>query len=145
MQLPTFREYHIPHVQGVPIEGRRLPLISMRTDEKRRLIEQIAQHIESSGSGVSVEHRWTLSQSDGRSYLLDLGWGAPEDDFRLALAFDPQMNGVPPILELIRETGVAVLTTHPVTDESELADRVGLVVAGLSEGMPPASAATTGT
>lgn len=133
---PEYRQYHIPNVQGVPIEGRRFPVLSMRTDEMRALITRIAEYIESAPDEVPVEHIWRRSATDERSLLLDIWWDQKRDDLHLSIAFDPQLNGVTMTLELIMDTGIAILTPHPVEHEEDLVEGIGLAVAGLDEGLP---------
>lgn len=134
--IPPYRQYHIPNVQGVPIEGRRLPVLSMRTDAMRSQVIRIAEYIEASENPVPVDHTWHRSATDGRSFLLDIWWDQRKDDLHLALALDPELKGVTMILQLIRDTGIVIVTPHPVINEDDLADSVGLAVAGLDTGLP---------
>lgn len=135
-KAPEYRQYHIPNVQGVPIEGRRFPVLSMRTDEVRAHVTRIAEYIESAEGEVPVEHIWRRSATDGRSLLLDIWWDNKRDDLHLAFAFDPELNGVTMILGLIIDTGIAILTPHPIEHEEDLIEGIGLAVAGLDEGLP---------
>lgn len=133
---PEYRQYHIPNVQGVPIEGRRFPVLSMRTDEMRSQVIRISEYVDSAKTPVPVEHIWRRSATDGRSLLLDVWWDNQKDDLHLAFAFDPELNGVTMILELIIDTGIVIVTPHPVVHEDDLTEGIGLALAGLDKGLP---------
>lgn len=130
------RPYLIPNVQGLIIDGERVAVLSVRTDAAKERVARIASFLEESGGEVPLEHRWQLSATDGRSMLLDVWWGDKAADYSLALAFDPNLNGVTMVLDLIRSTGAAILATQPVHTTEDLAEATGLVLTGLDDGLP---------